>query len=244
MADKSDSAASQKAKAIESRKYPGELYIFEDKLGKGTQATVWLFSRNGQKFAGKVTSNDWIYEERKGDPEYWKKRMLSLCREFVFLQMVKSENVIHQEEIIRTKSNYYCILEFANGGSLQSLLNLKVRFSEKVARECIRQIVAGCSALYKVDVMHRDLKLDNILVHFPNRPDKGFELADVDMDSEKFIIKIADLGYAREFKKGDQEDEDRAFSFKGSPLMMPAEQIQTYWGKGPGYSHKILPKSK
>ena len=35
------------------------------------------------------------------------------------------------------------------------------------------------------------------------------------------MVKIADLGYAREFKK-DAEDE-RAFSFKGSPLMMPAE---------------------
>ena len=165
--------------------------------------------------------------------------MLSLCREFVFLQMVNCENVIHQEEIIRTKSNYYCILEFANGGSLQSLLNMKVRFSEKVAKECLRQIVAGCSALYKVRVMHRDLKLDNILVHFPDR--KGNistkELNKIDLENERFVVKIADLGYAREFKK-DQAD-DRAFSFKGSPLMMPAEQIQTYWGKGTGYSHKI-----
>lgn len=151
--------------------------------------------------------------------------MLSLCREFVFLQMVNSENVIHQEEIIRTKSNYYCILEYANGGSLQSLLNLKTRFPEKVAKECLRQIVAGCSALYKVRVMHRDLKLDNILVHFPNRKGKisKEDLVGIDLETEKFVVKIADLGYAREFKK-DQED-DRAFSFKGSPLMMPAEQI-------------------
>ena len=118
-----------------------------------------------------MTSNDWIYENRPGDLDFWKKRTLALCREFVFLQMVKSENVIHQEEIIRTKSNYYCVLEYANGGTLQNLLNLKRRFPEKVARECIRQIIAGCSALYKVHVMHRDLKLDNILVHFPDRGD-------------------------------------------------------------------------
>ena len=85
--------------------------------------------------------------------------------------------------------------------------------------------MAGCSALYKVRVMHRDLKLDNILVHFPNRKNKitKEDLVGIDLDKEKFVVKIADLGYAREFKK-DQED-DRAFSFKGSPLMMPAEQI-------------------
>lgn len=44
--------------------------------------------------------------------------MLSLSREIVFLSMINSENVIKQVEIIKTKSNYYSILEFANGGSL------------------------------------------------------------------------------------------------------------------------------
>ena len=73
---------------------------------------------DGQIFAGKVTSNDWIFEERSGDKDFWKKRMLSLCREFFFLQMINSDNVIRLEEIIRTRSNYYCILEYANGGSL------------------------------------------------------------------------------------------------------------------------------
>ena len=115
--------------------------------------------------------------------------------------MIKSENVIHQEEIIRTKSNYYCVLEYADGGTLQNLLNLKRRFPEKVARECVRQIVAGCSALYKAHVMHRDLKLDNILVHFPDRGDKvsQTELRFMDLEKERFVIKIADLGYARDF---------------------------------------------
>ena len=64
--------------------------------------------------------------------------MLSLCREFIFLQMIDSPHIIRLEEIIRTRSNYYCVLEYANGGSLQSLLNAKKRFSEKAAKECIR----------------------------------------------------------------------------------------------------------
>lgn len=205
---------------------------------------------DGQIYAGKITSNDWIFEDRSGDPNYWKKRMLSLCREFIFLQMINSPNVIRLEEIIRTRSNYYCILEYSNGGSLQDILNKKKRFSEKVSKECIKQIIEGCTALYKMRIMHRDMKLDNILVHFPNRSsDEKINLDSVDMDTEEFIIKIADLGYAREFKNPQQGNEgdgtaaarnqDRAYSFKGSPLMMPAEQIQTYWGKGQGYSHKI-----
>ena len=155
-------------KAIQSVKYSGKHYLFEKQLGKGVQAAVWLFNMDGKRYAGKITSNDWIYEERKGDPMYWKKRMLSLCREMVFISLIDSPHVIKQHEIIKTRSNYYCILEFANGGSMQDLLNIKTRFPEKVAIKCLKQIIAGMSALYDVNVMHRDLKLDNILIHFPN----------------------------------------------------------------------------
>ena len=75
--------------------------------------------------------------------------------------------------------------------------------------------------------MHRDLKLDNILVHFPDRSnDEVIDFKNLDLENEKFVVKIADLGYAREFnRKEGTEGRDRAFSFKGSPLMMPAEQI-------------------
>ena len=148
---------------------------------------------------------------------------MSLCREFVFLQMINSENVIRLEEIIRTPNNYYCILEYANGGSLQSLLNHWKRFPEPVAKEMIKQLIAGCSALYEKRVMHRDLKLDNILIHFPDRSSSltPAVIHNIDLESERFLVKIADLGYAREFKMNAEED--RACSFRGSPLMMPAE---------------------
>ena len=36
MVESEQSSNVQKTKAIESRKYPGKLYVFEDELGKGT----------------------------------------------------------------------------------------------------------------------------------------------------------------------------------------------------------------
>lgn len=51
---------------------------------------------------------------------------------------------------------------------MQNLLNLKGRFSELVAREILIQIVKGFEVLYSKKIVHRDLKLDNILVSFPN----------------------------------------------------------------------------
>ena len=109
-----------------------------------------------------------------------------------------------------------------------------------MAKELLRQLVAGCSALYEKRIMHRDLKLDNILIHFPDRPSNltQDDIDGIDLENERFFVKIADLGYAREFKRSAEED--RAWSFRGSPLMMPAEQLSTYWGsESTGYSHKI-----
>ena len=87
-------------------------------------------------------------------------------------------------------------------------------------------------------MIHRDLKLDNVLIHFPDRGDviTKSELYEMDLEKERFVIKIADLGYARDLKISKEE---RAHSFKGSPLMMAPEQLVTYWGRGSGYSHKI-----
>ena len=54
------------------------------------------------------------------------------------------------------------------------------------------------SALYEKRIMHRDLKLDNILIHFPDRTTDltADEIEEIDLEHENFVIKIADLGYA------------------------------------------------
>lgn len=98
-------------------------------------------------------------------------------------------------------------------------------------------IVNGCSALYDKNVMHRDLKLDNILINFPtyDLPSEVDMLA-MDLETVEFSVKIADLGYARELTK---ESTGRVKSFKGSPLMMAPEQLGRYFDRGSGYSHKI-----
>ena len=56
----------------------------------------------------------------------------------------------------------------------------------------------------KNNVLHRDIKLENMLIHFPNQTlldmspfDKSKFLQTVDLMKEEFIVKIADLGLAK-----------------------------------------------
>ena len=82
--------------------------------------------------------------------------------------------------------------EFCNGGDICSYIRAdKSRHhlfvGEMVTRKLIRQVCEGLLKIYNMDYMHRDLKLANIMLHFPE--DKH-SLNDA-------IIKIGDLGLAK-----------------------------------------------
>jgi serine/threonine protein kinase len=69
---------------------------------------------------------------------------------------------------------------------------------ESIAKNVMTQLIKGLTYIYKKNIIHRDLKLPNILIHLPNR-DSGKDIPweEVDLDKEEFIIKIADFGFAR-----------------------------------------------
>lgn len=134
-------------------------------------------------------------------------------------------------EFIRTQNHFYMVQEYANGGSLQTVLDVKGVFPEKIAKKVLKQIVDGLTAMYKLKVVHRDLKLDNILISFPNLGEKitKEELKQIDMATEPFCVKIADLGYSRMI-----DDEEKAKTGCGTPLQMAPEIL---FAKG--YDYKV-----
>jgi len=150
----------------------------------------------------------------------------------LLLEKVNSPYVIKVFEFIQTKQSLLLVQEYANGGSLQNLLDLKGRLPEKIAKKFLIQIIKGCTALYAERVVHRDLKLDNILVHFPRFSDqvKKKQIMAMDLTNEEFTIKICDLGFSRQIGEGDL-----AFSNLGSPLQMAPE----FYFSRDGYDHKV-----
>lgn len=62
-------------------------------------------------------------------------------------------------------------MELCNAGDIENLKDLRGgRFSELEARIILRQLVCGFKEIYKQQVMHRDLKLANLLLNLPEYP--------------------------------------------------------------------------
>ena len=96
-------------------------------------------------------------------------------------------------------------MQYCNGGDLDDLRQLRGRFSEQEARYFISQLLQGFKAINKMNVLHRDVKLANILVHF-NEADSdmvlhgGLKYREFRKTSKvigRVDVIIADLGFAK-----------------------------------------------
>lgn len=125
-----------------------------------------------------------------------------LIQEIEVMMQLKHENILRFLEAKKTHNNIYIFFEFCNGGDLRRFLEARGgKLDEKVTKVIIKQLAEGLHHLNQNKAMHRDLKLDNILLHFPEftGPASVSEefLKEFNPDEQKMEVIIGDLGFAR-----------------------------------------------
>jgi serine/threonine protein kinase len=119
-------------------------------------------------------------------------------------------------------------MDYCNGGSLSSILDeYKLRFGKPFSQEIIQhfmiQIVDGLKYIHSKNIIHRDIKLDNILLNFDNIEDKN------NLNLLSANIKIIDFGLATKLSKNGM-----AKTYLGTPLNMDPNILKKY-DKAGGY---------
>lgn len=122
---------------------------------------------------------------------------------------VRHPNVASVFHLGESGGNYFYVMEFVEGETLEKLILRFFRLQPDMALEIVGQIAAGLTAIHKQHLVHRDIKPSNIMVSL----EEG-SLADV---------KIIDLGLA----KGAADDDtiSTVGSFTGTPGYVSPEQF-------------------
>lgn len=105
-------------------------------------------------------------------------------REAKLLQKVCHPNIIQLYEVIETENNYYLITELCSGGELMKYIYKMGRLSETETRKYVRQIVSAIDHLHKAGIIHRDLKVENLLLDH----NKDVKLIDFGLSNEEYTV--------------------------------------------------------
>jgi len=112
-------------------------------------------------------------------------RLPKIYREISILRDLSHPNIVRLHEMVETERHIGIILEYASGGELFDYI-----LKDHSARRLFAQLVSGVGYLHKKGIVHRDLKLENLL-----------------LDQNRNII-ITDFGFANTFNPKDELSED------------------------------------
>ncbi|RLN40429.1 serine/threonine-protein kinase ATG1c-like isoform X1 [Panicum miliaceum] len=180
-------------------------------IGSGAYSQVWL-GRHRER--GTEVAVKEIAMERLS-----RKLRESLLSEVDILRRIRHPNVIALHDSVKDHGRIYLILEYCRGGDLHAYLQRHKRVSETVAKHFIP---SGLQMLRDNNVVHRDLKPQNILLVENN---------------ENSLLKIADFGFAKFLQPFALAE-----TLCGSPLYMAPEvmQAQKYDAKADLWSVGVI----
>jgi serine/threonine-protein kinase ULK2 len=217
-------------------------YALQQRLGSGSFAVVY----KGVRMPRSANAGDSLSSSHSPSPDVvackaisrtseklTKKVLQNLEIEISILRTYRHANIVCMHEVVKTEHHFYLLLEYCAGGDVQGLIRSRGagRLSEILTRRLMRDLSAGLKFLWGQELIHRDIKPQNLLLTGPlpadevNDPGKitsdGAILSSLSPPSTEFNLKIADFGFARHLQSASLAE-----TLCGSPIYMAPEILQ------------------
>lgn len=127
-------------------------------LGRGTFGKVYLAeltTQNNKLYAIKAIRKDVLLEYNQVENTKLEKDILFSCDHPMLVGM---------DYLFQSDTRLYFVMPFIQGGELYKIFKSRKRLDEDTVRFYAAQICMAVGYLHKKGIMHRDLKLENILV--------------------------------------------------------------------------------
>jgi serine/threonine protein kinase len=167
---------------------------FGEILGKGGFGTVvkGINIETGDFCAIKQIEKELVQEDK----------LAGVLREAELLRQLDHLNIVKLQDFMEDKDYLYFVLEYVESGSLYKLLKKFGTFPESLVALYLTQVLEGLKYLHSKNIIHRDIKGDNILI------------------TKSGVAKLADFGTAR------LDDTEKSFTVVGTPYWMAPEIIE------------------
>lgn len=188
-------------------------YHVEKEIGHGSSAKVFLVYHKVTKegFACKMIQKDETINDLK-----------SMQTEIEILKRLRHQNIVSLYEIFESPRCVWLVLELVKGNGLRGVLMTTKHYSEEIASRVLKQILEGVHYLHNQGVIHRDLKLDNLLLY-----------GDIDTG----VVKIADFGLSALVKPGTN-----GYHSHECELRKDWKGLHERWGTATHFSPELIGK--
>eukprot|EP00811_Abedinium_folium_P028888 NODE_450_length_3038_cov_5.602542.p1 GENE.NODE_450_length_3038_cov_5.602542~~NODE_450_length_3038_cov_5.602542.p1 ORF type:complete len:331 (-),score=75.75 NODE_450_length_3038_cov_5.602542:252-1244(-) len=146
-------------------------------LGKTKLSEVWLCAEGGGEALRVLKRIDKLaYARSRTSGRH--SLHVSLRSEVELLAGLRHESIVMMCESFETESHLYLAMEYMAGGDLCDCICMGGPFVEADASRVMRPLCAAISYLHSCDIVHRDLKTENVLLNSRVRANLKLKLAD------------------------------------------------------------------
>jgi len=194
-----------------------ETYEIGKVLGHGASGEVHLVQHRvtGQQFACKIVKKNANMNDAQ-----------SMSTEIEIMKRVRHRNVCSMYELYETPKCLWIVLELVDGGDLCHFLGSAETYNEVIAARQMKQILAGVHYLHSLGVVHRDLKLENILLSRAAGSVGDVKIADFGLSA---LVRIDEDGYDPE-ESGKRKRYDALKDMWGTKEYFAPEVINQAYG--------------
>ena len=219
-------------------------FILFKELGRGAFGEVYLSTDNNLDVLTAVK----VINRKKLSPMQKNKLLIQL----EVLSKLNHQNITKILDKQKTTNNFYIEMEYSNGPNLYEYTrHYKKKYgkclNEEAVQKLVKQIASGLEYLHKNKIIHRDIKLENLIINFNdiNNSTKGLSEEDIyqkkiiysslpnnhsevgNILEENITVKICDFGFSREVDENHQ-----ASTVLGTPITTAPDVLFLETGQG------------